>query len=51
MGAAKLVFVTDYKYFFGPDNPQLRDYVHVQETYTKSDNVIFIVAPEAGDVF
>lgn len=50
-GARNLVFVADYKYFFGPDNPQLKDYIHVQQTYTKSDNVMFVVAPESGNVF
>ncbi len=44
-GARHLVFVTDYKYYFGPDNPQLTDYVAVQETYTKSDTVVFVLEP------
>ncbi|MEM7542727.1 MAG: MMPL family transporter [Pseudomonadota bacterium] len=51
MGAKNLVFVTDYKYFFGPDNPQLKEYLHVEETYTKSDNIVFVLIPDEGDAF
>lgn len=51
LGAAKLQFKSDYKTFFKPNNPQLNDFLDMQEIYSKSDNVAFIVAPKDGHVF
>lgn len=50
-GAQKLVFKSDYRVFFGPENPQLIAYESMQNIYNKSDNVAFIVIPAEGDVF
>jgi len=50
-GAQFLTFKTDYRVFFSSDNPQLRAFEQLQNTYTKSDNVLFTLAPRDGNVF
>lgn len=46
-----LKFETDYRIFFKKDNPQLLAFEELQDTYTKSDNVLFVLAPQNGQVF
>lgn len=50
-GARYLRFTTDYRIFFSADNPELQTFDALQNTYSKSDNLLFIVAPKNGDVF
>jgi len=50
-GAPSLGLATDYRAFFSPDNPDLAAYEEVEDTYTKNDNVLFVIRPEVGDVF
>ncbi len=50
-GASNLSFKSDYRVFFGEDNPQLIAYESMQNIYSKSDNVAFVVAPKDGNVF
>ena len=50
-GAKYLTFNTDYRYFFSEDNPELNAFEELQNTYTKSDNVLFVIAPKDGNVF
>jgi predicted RND superfamily exporter protein len=50
-GAGNLYFKSNYQVFFGPDNPQLIAFEHLQRTYSKSDNVMFVVQPKKGEVF
>ncbi|WP_428603520.1 efflux RND transporter permease subunit [Sedimenticola sp.] len=50
-GAQKLVFKSDYRVFFGKENPQLNAYEAIQKIYNKSDNVAFIIAPKDGQIF
>ncbi|MGD8618855.1 MAG: MMPL family transporter, partial [Gammaproteobacteria bacterium] len=50
-GAQFLTFKTDYRAFFSSDNPQLRAFEQLQNTYTKTDNVLFVLAPRDGRVF
>ncbi len=51
VGCKNLTLKNDYRIFFGKDNPQLIAFERMQNTYTKNDNVMFIVEPESGDVF
>ena len=44
-------FTTNYRVFFGPDNPQLLAFDELEKVYTKNDNVMFIVSPKDGNVF
>ncbi len=41
----------DYRTFFSDDNPELLAYDFIQNTYTKSDNALFVISPKNGDVF
>ena len=50
-GAQKLVFKSDYRVFFGKDNPQLVAYEAMQKIYSKSDTVNFILAPKNKKIF
>ncbi|HFB65839.1 MAG TPA: RND family transporter [Aeromonadales bacterium] len=50
-GLPELTFKSDYKTFFKEDNKQLKDFLELQDIYSKSDNVAFIVAPKNGQVF
>jgi len=50
-GASHLGFSNDYRIFFSKENPQLLAFENLQNTYTKSDNVLFAITPADGDVF
>ncbi len=46
-----LKFDTDYRVFFSEENPQLVAFEDLQNTYTKNDNVLIVLAPKDGRVF
>jgi len=50
-GARLLEFRNDYRIFFSKENPQLNAFEELQNTYTKNDNALIVLAPENGDVF
>ncbi len=50
-GMQRLQFSNDYRMFFSTDNPQLRAFEQLQNTYTKNDNLLFVVVPDDGKVF
>jgi predicted RND superfamily exporter protein len=50
-GIRFIYFDADYRVFFGEHNPQLRAFENLQNTYTKTDNVLFVLAPKDGRVF
>jgi hypothetical protein len=50
-GGRYITFKTDYRVFFSSDNPQLQAFEQLQNTYTKTDNVLFALAPKQGSVF
>lgn len=50
-GARFLSFSSDYRMFFSEENPQLQAFEAMQNTYTKTDNVLFVVSPKDGNVF
>ena len=47
-GTQFLYFDNDYRVFFGKENPQLKAFEKIQQTYTKIDNVNFAVDPISG---
>ncbi|MEO1262959.1 MAG: MMPL family transporter [Bacteroidota bacterium] len=51
MGGQYIGFNTDYRAFFGDDNPQLQAFTALQEKYSKDDNVFIVIAPQDGKVF
>ncbi len=50
-GTRFLTFSNDYRMFFSEDNPQLQAFEALQNTYNKTDNVLFVLTPPDGDVF
>ena len=50
-GGKNLSFTTNYRVFFSADNPQLLAFDALENTYTKNDNVMFVLTPKDGDVF
>ncbi|MGQ0586491.1 MAG: efflux RND transporter permease subunit [Gammaproteobacteria bacterium] len=50
-GARFVWFNGDYRLFFKADNPQLVAHEQQQASFTRSDNVSFVLAPRSGDVF
>ena len=50
-GARFLGFSNDYRMFFSEENPQLLAFEALQNTYTKTDNILFVVSPRDGNVF
>ena len=50
-GGRLLTFTNDYRIFFGDDNPQMLAFEVLENTYSKNDNVMFVVAPADGQVF
>ena len=49
-GIKNLKFNNDYRAYFSSENPQLQAFEAIQKTYSKSDNILFIVKPVDGDV-
>lgn len=50
-GGRFLVFKADYRVFFSDDNPQLKAFDKIEKTYSRNDNVLFIITPKDGNVF
>ena len=50
-GIKQLEFTNNYRVFFGENNPQLIAFDVLQNTYSKSDNVMILVEPANGDMF
>lgn len=51
IGVRNLTLETDYRVYFSEGNPQLLAYDEIQDTYNKSDSVLFVIEPEDGTVF
>ena len=47
----QMQFDGDYHVFFSESNPELEAFDALQNTYTKDDNIILVLAPENGDIF
>ncbi len=50
-GGQFLSFKNDYRVFFSEDNPELRAFENLQDTYTKNDNLLYMLEPKDGNVF
>lgn len=51
MGGRLLSFSNDYRVFFNADNPQLLAFDALQNSYTKSDNLLFVLTSKEGTLF
>lgn len=50
-GLPQTKVTSDFEVFFGADHPQLKVYHEIQNTYSKTDNVFFVIAPKDKQVF
>ncbi len=50
-GLGRIEMKNDYRVFFSEDNPQLAAYEAIRNTYTKDDNVIFVISEDKDSVF
>lgn len=50
-GAKNLTVSSDYRYFFGKDNPQRIAFENLQDVYSKDDSILYIITPKDGVVF
>ena len=50
-GARHLTFTNSYRAYFGPEDPQLVAFEKLENTYTKDDSIMLVVAPRGGQVF
>ena len=48
-GGRFLSMTNDYRVFFSEDNPQLAAFENLQDTYTKTDNVLIMLLPKDGN--
>jgi len=50
-GGKNLSMTTNYRVFFSADNPQRIAFEALENTYSKNDNIMFVLAPKEGEVF
>jgi predicted RND superfamily exporter protein len=50
-GMKQLTLTSDYRVFFSEENPQLAAFERLQNTYTKSDNILIVLAPKNRKAF
>ncbi|MFT4561858.1 MAG: putative RND superfamily exporter protein [Gammaproteobacteria bacterium] len=50
-GVRHLTVTQSYRVYFGPDDPNLVAYENLENTYTKDDSIILVMAPKDGQVF
>lgn len=50
-GFSKLKYQADYKVFFAPDDPYLLAFEDLQDTFSRVDNVAFVIVPKNKDMF
>jgi len=48
IGISQLSFKSDLRIYFDKDNPQIEALDQMEKTYTKPDNVLFVLAPKNG---
>lgn len=51
IGAKNLTISSDYRYFFGENNPQRLAFEKLQNVYSKDDSILIAVAPKDKNVF
>lgn len=50
-GLRDVAIETDYRIFFGADNPQLRVFEALQDEYSRGDGLLFVAAPRDGTIY
>jgi len=49
IGTQHLKFKSDYRMFFSEDNPQLIAFDKLQKTFSKTENILFVIAPKPSE--
>jgi predicted RND superfamily exporter protein len=50
-GVTKLTFTSDFRSYFGPDNPQLIAFENMEENFSKQDSLFFYIRSKNNDLF
>jgi len=50
-GMTKATFSSDYRIFFGEEDPRRQAFDELETVFTKTDNIVFVVKPKDGSVF
>ena len=50
-GVLKLSFTSDFRAYFGPENPQLQAFEKMEATFSKQDTVYFLIRAKEGNLF
>lgn len=50
-GTSRLTFTSDFRAYFGPENPQLLAFEEMERTFSKQDTVYFYLHAKEGDLF
>ena len=50
-GIRHLTITSSYRVYFGPDDPHRVAFETLENTYTKDDTIMFVMAPQNGQVF
>ncbi|WP_045857670.1 efflux RND transporter permease subunit [Teredinibacter purpureus] len=51
VGAGNLTFRGDYRVFFSDENPELNAFEELQRVFSKTDNVVLLIAPHDKQIF
>lgn len=51
IGITGFKFNNDYRVFFSQDNPNLQAFAAIQNTFNKSDNILFVIQSDKKDIF
>ena len=51
LGLRQLEFTAGIRSFFGQKNPELIAWNALENTYTKTDSILFVLKPDSGDLF
>ncbi len=50
-GLRNFAFTADYKVYFGKDNPELITFQKFENTYTNTENILFVLQPRDKNIF
>jgi len=50
-GAARLQFSSDIRVFFSEENPQLKAYEALENTYSQDNSILFVISTKEGGIF
>jgi predicted RND superfamily exporter protein len=50
-GVTKLTFTSDFRSYFGPDNPQLIAFENMEENFSKQDSLFFYIRSKNNNLF